>query len=146
MSSKMYARPALRGVTAFLFVPLLLACLISYSADAADASLFEKLAGRWVGEGRLGISGGNTENVKWAAGIHPALKDSMRMVVILSPAAKDDETLAKAWTFFKAQKKQIVLALTKTVDVPDPLRRNPRFDFSGDYKLALRQLMSALSE
>jgi hypothetical protein len=87
-----------------------------------------------------------TGNVKWAGGVHPALKDSARMVVVLSPGGKDDAELVKTWTFFKTQKKPIVVAMTHAVEVPDALRRNPRFDFSADYKSALRQLMSALSE
>jgi len=33
-------------------------------AAAEEPSPFEQLAGRWVGEGRLGIRGGNTEAVK----------------------------------------------------------------------------------
>jgi hypothetical protein len=33
-------------------------------ARAEDASPFQKLAGRWVGEGRLGIRDGKTETVK----------------------------------------------------------------------------------
>ncbi|HVO71415.1 MAG TPA: TIR domain-containing protein [Aggregatilineaceae bacterium] len=86
------------------------------------------------------------KNVKWAGGVHPALKDSARMVVVLSPTGKDNADLTKAWTFFKTQKKPIVVAMTATVEVPDPLRRSPRFDFSADYKAALRQLMSVLSD
>ena len=34
------------------------------SAHAEEPSPFEKLSGRWVGEGRLGIRDGNTEKVK----------------------------------------------------------------------------------
>jgi len=68
------------------------------------------------------------------------------MVVVLSSAAKDSEQLARAWTFFKTQKKRITLALLDPVEAPDPLRRSPRFDFSRDYITAFRQLLSALSE
>ncbi len=95
----------------------------------------------WIDSGGTG-----GENVRWAGGVHPALKDSTRMVVVFSPAEKDNESLVKAWTFFKAQKKPILLALTGAVEVPDALRRSPRFDFSGNYKTAFRQLLSALSE
>jgi hypothetical protein len=87
-----------------------------------------------------------SQDVKWAGGVHPALKDSTRMVVVLSPDGKDSATLAKSWQFFKSEKKPIVLALLGTVEVPDPLRRNPRFDFSQDYKSAFRQILSALSD
>jgi hypothetical protein len=85
-------------------------------------------------------------DIKWAGGVHPALKDSAQMVVVLSSAGKNSEQLTQAWTFFKAQKKRITLALVDPVEAPDPLRRNPRFDFSKDYTRAFRQLLSALSE
>jgi hypothetical protein len=49
---------------AVLFAQLLVTCFLACSANAADATVFEKLAGRWLGEGRLGISGGSTETVK----------------------------------------------------------------------------------
>jgi hypothetical protein len=68
------------------------------------------------------------------------------MVVVLSGGAKDDQQLTQAWTFFKTQKKPIFLAMTEGVEVPDPLRRSPRFDFSRDYRSSFRQLLSALSE
>ncbi len=87
-----------------------------------------------------------SQEVKWAGGVHPALKDSVQMVVVMSPASKDADSLTKAWAFFKSQKKPIVLALTDNMEVPDPLRRNPRFDFSSDYITAFRQLLLALSD
>ncbi len=86
------------------------------------------------------------QDVKWAGGVHPALKDSARLVVVLSPASRDLESIKDGWTFFKKEKKPIVLALTGPVEVPDPLRRLPRYDFSGDYKTAFRQLLLALSD
>lgn len=88
-----------------------------------------------------------TENtVQWAGGAHPALRDCVKMVVILSEKSKDSETVKNAWAFFKKDKKPIVVALIDPVEVPDALRRNPRFDFSKDYKSALRQMMQALSD
>src|SRR5258708_20172149 len=87
-----------------------------------------------------------SQQLKYAGGVHPALKDSVQMVVVMSPASKDADTLTKAWTFFKSQKKPIVLALTDTLEVPDSLRRNPRCDFSSDYITAFRQLLLALSD
>lgn len=97
----------------------------------------------WI---NLEESGQATPQVNWAGGVHPALKDSAKMVVILSPAAKDDNTVIQGWTFFRTQKKPITLVLFGSAEVPDDLRRSPRFDFSGDYKAAFRQLLSALSE
>ena len=40
----------------------MLLCLAA--ASAVDVSPFEKLAGRWVGEGRLGVRDNATESVK----------------------------------------------------------------------------------
>jgi len=37
---------------------------VAVPAEAQEATPFEKLAGRWVGEGRLGVRDGPTENVK----------------------------------------------------------------------------------
>jgi len=87
-----------------------------------------------------------SSEVHWAGGVHPALKDSVKMVVVLSAAAQNDANVSKAWTFFKSVKKPIVVALRDAGEVPDPLRRSPRFDFSKEYKRAFRELLSALSE
>lgn len=84
-------------------------------------------------------------STQWAGGVHPALKECGRMVVVLSPAALNDASLDAAWTFFKGQRKPIVLAQVAAADVPDAVRRSPRYDFSADYKRALRQMLGALS-
>jgi hypothetical protein len=123
------------------------ATYINYSQP--DAEFAAKLATDLENAGIhtwIDISQSTPQDVKWAGGVHPALKDSVQMVVVMSPGGKDSEGLTKAWTFFKTQKKPIVLALTSPVEVPDPLRRNPRFDFSSDYKTAFRQLLMALSD
>ncbi len=86
------------------------------------------------------------EEVRWAGGIHPALKESVKMVIVLSAATQAAEPVVKAWTFFRAQKKPILIAQQGTVEIPDALRRSPRFDFSQDYITAFRQLLSALSD
>jgi hypothetical protein len=49
-------------LTASLAVAAVLACQSAVSA--VDVSPFEKLIGRWVGEGRLGVRDNATENVK----------------------------------------------------------------------------------
>jgi hypothetical protein len=43
---------------------LMLLALARVPSRADDVSPFERLIGRWVGEGRLGIKGGTTETVK----------------------------------------------------------------------------------
>ena len=87
-----------------------------------------------------------TEEVQWAGGVHPALRDCVKMVVVLSTQSRESESVAKAWNFFKKEKKPLVVVLLDPVEVPDALRRSPRFDFSKDYKTAFRQLLQALSE
>ena len=59
----MSLRARSRIMAAFLLA-LLLASQNPALAAAEDASPFDKLAGRWVGEGRLGIKDASTETVK----------------------------------------------------------------------------------
>lgn len=85
-------------------------------------------------------------DVRWAGGVHPALKDCSRMVLVLSAAALDDASTREAWAFFRGKRKPIVIAHMDASPVPDDLRRAPRFDFAGDdYKRTLRALLQALA-
>jgi hypothetical protein len=59
----MSLRALSHAVLAFLLA-LLLAGQNAALAAADDASPFDKLAGRWVGEGRLGVRGSPSETVK----------------------------------------------------------------------------------
>ena len=48
---------------------------------------------------------------------------------------------------FAGARKPIVVAQLQPADLPDALRRKPRFDFSGeDYKAAFRELAQVLTE
>ncbi len=87
-----------------------------------------------------------TDDVHWAGGVHPALRDCVQMVVVLSRASAQSESMTKAWTFFKTTRKPIIVALIDDAEVPDPLRRSLRFDLSKDYKPVFRQMLQALSE
>ncbi|MGB1285388.1 MAG: TIR domain-containing protein [Aggregatilineales bacterium] len=87
-----------------------------------------------------------SDDTAWSGGVHPALKDCKRMVLVLSEAIADDITVNDAWRFFKQERKPIVLAQIAPADAPDRIRRSPRFDFSADFKVALRQMLGALSE
>jgi hypothetical protein len=84
--------------------------------------------------------------VNWAGGVHPALTECARMVVVLSPAALGVESVQAAWQFFKGKRKPIVIAQVIDAEPPDAIRRSPRFDLSGDYKSAFRQMVQALSQ
>ncbi len=85
------------------------------------------------------------ENVQWAGGVHPALSECARMVLVLSPAALGAGEVEAGWRFFKDKRKPVVIAQIAPAEAPDPIRRSPRFDFSDDYKTAFRQMMQALS-
>jgi len=84
-------------------------------------------------------------DVQWAGGVHPALKECQRMVLVLSPLALESEQVSAAWQFFREQRKPVVIAQIDAADPPNPIRRSPRFDFSKDYKRALRDMLNALS-
>lgn len=88
---------------------------------------------------------GDADTSVWSGGVHPALKECSRMVLVLSPAVHQDKGVAAAWQFFRQHRKPVVLASVGTAEPPDAIRRSPRFDFSADYKLALRQMLNALS-
>ncbi|MFZ4814455.1 MAG: DUF5679 domain-containing protein [Phototrophicaceae bacterium] len=85
--------------------------------------------------------------VNWAGGVHPALKDCPKMLLILSAPALAQADIENSWNFFRDKGKPIVIALAEPVEPPDALRRSPRFDFSvaGDYKAALRAAVQALA-
>ena len=82
--------------------------------------------------------------VKWASGVHPALKECARMVFVLSENALLEAKVGAAWKFFRDQRKPIVIAQINSVPPPDPIRRSPRFDFETDYKRAFREMIQAL--
>ena len=57
-------RPMAWRVAVLVLVAAVQAILAQPPASAQDASPFEKLAGRWVGEGRLGIRDGKSGTVE----------------------------------------------------------------------------------
>ena len=85
-------------------------------------------------------------SVNWAGGVHPALTECARMVYVLSPASLQAEGVESAWRFFRNKRKPIVIAQVARADPPDDIRRSPRFDFTGDYKSAFRQMVQALAQ
>jgi TIR domain/Domain of unknown function (DUF5679) len=126
---------------------MLPATYINY--DPRDAEFAEKLAADLEKAGVhtwIDVSETAGETISWAGGVHPALKDSTRMVVVLTTHAANATKAIEEWTFFKTQKKPIVVAVLGDTAIPDTLRRNPRFDFQHDYKAAFRQLIAALSD
>jgi DNA-directed RNA polymerase subunit RPC12/RpoP len=86
------------------------------------------------------------DSTQWAGGVHPALTECARMVLLLSPSALTSESAIAAWRFFKEKRKPILIALVEITEPPDAIRRSPRFDFISDYKSAFRQMVQALSQ
>lgn len=118
---------------------------INYAVNDAEFAeiLAEDLA-------RIGIktwlAGTEVEDVQWATGVHPALTECKNMVVILTPLAVKATNVEEALQFFLDNNKPIVVALLEKMEVPDELRRKPRFDFTGDdYKQQFRQLAESLT-
>lgn len=87
-----------------------------------------------------------SEGVNWAGGVHPALQECARMLVVLSSHALQVESVQAAWEFFRSKRKPVIIAQVAQADPPDALRRSPRFDLAADYKAAFRQMVQALSE
>jgi len=84
------------------------------------------------------------DDVAWAGGVHPALKECNRMLFVLSPDSHATNTLEESWRFFKSQRKPIVIAQVENTTPPDDIRRSPRFDFTSNYRRAFRDMLHAL--
>lgn len=86
------ARTALLGaVVALLFVA---AQIMAWPAAADSPSPFDKLAGRWTGEGRLGVRNGNTENVKCRVTYIPSGDDQLKQTIRCASAGGSIEVQA----------------------------------------------------
>lgn len=99
---------------------------------------------------RVGIQTWLAENkpneVHWATGVHPALVECKRMILVLTPLSVKATNVIEAWQFFVSGRKPIFVVQLEATPVPDELRTKPRVDFSGDdYKRALRQLVQAIN-
>ncbi len=84
-------------------------------------------------------------DTNWASGVHPALVECSRMVYVMSHHALESSPVVQAWTYFREQRKPIVIAQIEAVEPPDRIRRSPRFDFETDYKQAFREMLNALN-
>lgn len=125
--------------------PHLAVTYINYAVS--DAEFAEVLADDL---NRIGIqtwlAGTEVEDVSWATGVHPALVECKNMVVILTPLAIKATNVVEALEFFLANNKPVVVVQLQRVEVPDAIRRKPRFDLSGDdHKQQFRQLAEALT-
>jgi hypothetical protein len=111
-----------------------------------DAALAEQIADDLQKIGIATWLHESGDQTNWAGGVHPALKECNRMVVLLSPHSLEHAQVIAAWQFFREKGKRIAIAQLAPVAPPDDIRRSPRFDFTGDYKTAFRQMVAALSE
>lgn len=114
---------------------------------AEDDELIQRLA---EDLDKLGIStwadtGETREEVNWASGVHPALDQCKKMVVVLSEAALKSDNVQQSWRYFRDQRKTVVVVLAEDVEPPDDLRTRPRFRVFDDYKTEFRKLWSELS-
>ncbi len=83
--------------------------------------------------------------INWAGGVHPALEECSHMVVVLSEAALRSTSVERGWRYFREQRKPTVIVQIEAVEVPDDLRRSPRFDFSQEYRSAFRAMFQTLA-
>lgn len=118
---------------------------LNYSV--ADSEFAETLAEELR---RIGIqtwlAGTDVKDINWATGVHPALVECKNMIVVLTPLALKATNVQEALQFFVEQRKPIVVVLLEPTDLPDELRRKPRFDFSGDaFRQRFRELVQALT-
>lgn len=89
---------------------------------------------------------GAGDDVAWSSGVHPALKECSRMVLVLSADTSGDGQVVQGWQVFRQMRKPIVIAQVTPADLPDDIRRSPRYDLTQDYKRNFRQMLGALSQ
>jgi hypothetical protein len=121
--------------------------MVYVNHSAADAEFAEIVAEDLRRAGvHTWLPGAEDEGVPWATGVHPALVECAAMLVIATPLAVKATNVRDALEYFVKTRKPVVVAVLEPADLPDSLRRRPRFDFSGDdYKRQLRALIAALS-
>jgi hypothetical protein len=87
----------------------------------------------------------HVRDAQWATGVHPALVECKNMIVVLSPLGIKATNVEEALEFFVETGKPVFVVQLQPTELPDSLRRKPRFDFSGDnYRQPFRQLAEAL--
>lgn len=117
-------------------------------ASSSMADLAEKLAAdlNAVGISTWVDTGEQLENVNWAGGVHPALDQCQKMVLVVSEGALTTASVHEAWAYFWGRRKPIMLVLADETEPPDELRRRPRFAMYQDYKRGFRELVQELSK
>lgn len=114
---------------------------------ATEADFAEKIAAdlNAVGISTWVDNGETSDSTNWAGGVHPALDQCKKLVVVISSFALKTPAVETAWNYFRKQRKVIVLAVVEDIAPPDELRRCPRFMMHQDYKRAFRELVAELT-
>jgi hypothetical protein len=82
---------------------------------------------------------------RWDLTIENALKDSTKMLVILSPDSVLSNNVMDEVSFALEEGKTVIPVLFKSCDIPFRLRRLQFADFTKDYNEALESLLTALN-
>lgn len=117
-------------------------------SSAADSAFANQLAHDLNAVGISTWIDDDTEEdnqVNWAGGVHPALDQCKKLVIVLSSFGLKTANIESAWRYFIEKRKPIIIVLAEEVSPPDELRRRPRFDLGADYKRGFRQLVQELS-
>jgi hypothetical protein len=117
-----------------------------FSYARADSDFVLKLArdlrqaGADVWLDQLDIEAGN----RWDLSVGEALKDSKKMLVILSPDSVSSNNVMDEVSFALEAGKTVIPILYKACDIPFRLRRVQHADFTINYDEALKNLLQAL--
>jgi hypothetical protein len=117
-----------------------------FSYARSDSDFVLKLArdlrkaGADVWLDQLDIEAGN----RWDLSVGEALKDSKKMLVILSPDSVSSNNVMDEVSFALEAGKTVIPILFKACDIPFRLRRVQHADFTINYDEALKNLLQAL--
>lgn len=81
---------------------------------------------------------------RWDQSVENALRNSPRLLIVLSPASVASENVMDEVAFAIEQNKTILPVLYRTCEIPFRLRRLQYLDFMGDYDTALTKALGAL--
>jgi hypothetical protein len=82
---------------------------------------------------------------RWDLSVETALKDSSKLLIILSPASVSSTNVMDEVSFALEEGKTVIPILYKTCEIPFRLRRLQHADFTKNYNEALENVILALS-
>ncbi len=119
---------------------------IFFSYSRTDSEFVLQLAKDLRGKGaeiwldQLDIKPGS----RWDASVETALKESTRLIVVLTPESVSSNNVMDEVSFALENGKTVFPVLLKKCDTPFRLRRVQRIDFTEDYQSALNKLLDVL--